>query len=84
MCLQFRDNVVMWGTIKCFAQAQVDVVSCSSFRNQTYNPITEDHQIFQAQFALTEAMLFSMCLSTVSKNSDSMFLLGPDMSLTIL
>lgn len=54
---QLRGRDVAQNSVKCFAQPQADADSCSSFINQTCNPITVDHQIFQAWFALSEAML---------------------------
>ena len=57
MSLQFRDRHVMWDSVKCFAQVQVDDVSFSSLIHQCCNPLVELHQFCQAQFALSEAML---------------------------
>ena len=57
MSLHFRDKDVMRDSVKYFAQVQVDDISCSSLVHQRCNPIVEGHQICQAQFALSEAML---------------------------
>ena len=57
MSLQFRDKDVMWDRVKCFTQAQVDDVGCSSLIHQCHNPTIEGHQICQARFVLSEAML---------------------------
>ena len=57
MSLQFRDKDVKWDSDKCFAQVKVDDISCSSLIHQCCNPAVEGHQICQAQFALSEAML---------------------------
>lgn len=46
----------MWDSIKCSARAQVDDINFSSLIHQYCNPTTES-QIFQALFALSEAML---------------------------
>ena len=73
-------------SVRCFAQVQVDV-SCSSFIHQRSNPVVEGHQICQAQFALSEAMLvvtslFSMWRSMVSRRINSMILPGTVVRLT--
>ena len=57
MFLQFRDRDLVWDSVKWFSQVRVDDVSYSSLIHQCSNPIIEDHQICQAQFALSEAML---------------------------
>ncbi|KAK4827693.1 LOW QUALITY PROTEIN: hypothetical protein QYF61_020827 [Mycteria americana] len=57
MSLQFRDKDVMRDSAKCFAQVQVDDISCSSLIHQRCNPIIEGYLISQTRFALNEAML---------------------------
>ena len=57
MSLQFRDKDVVWDSVKCFAQVQVDDVSCSSLIHHCYNSVAGGYQICEAQFALSEAML---------------------------
>ncbi|GAB0190293.1 exostosin-2 [Grus japonensis] len=57
MSLQFRDKDVVRDSVKCLAQVQVDDISCSSLVHQRCNPIIEGHQIYQARFALSEAVL---------------------------
>ena len=57
MSLQFRDKDVVQDSVKHFAQVQVDDNSCSSLIHQCCNSIVERHQIWQALFALSEAML---------------------------
>ena len=57
MSLQFRDKDVMQDSVKCFAQIQVDDVSCSSLIHHHCKPVLEGHQTCQAQFALSEATL---------------------------
>ena len=57
MSLQFRDKGVMWDSVRCFAQVQAGDISCSSLIHQCCNPIVEGHQICQAPFALSEALL---------------------------
>ena len=57
MSLQFRDKDVVWDSVKCFAQVQLDNVSYSSLIDQNSNPVVEGHQICQAQFAPSETML---------------------------
>lgn len=52
-----RDKDVMQDSVKCFAQDQVDDVSCSSLTHWHCNPITEGHQNGQAQLALSEALV---------------------------
>ena len=47
----------VWGSVKCFARVQLDDVSCSSLIHQCSNPIVVGHQICQAWFALSEAVL---------------------------
>lgn len=55
--LQFSDEDVMWDSVKCFAQVQINGISCSSL----------SHQIWQAQFAsCPQSPLFSESLSIVS------------------
>ena len=92
MSLQFKDKDFMWDSVTCSAQVQVDDVCCCSLIHQCSNPIIEGHQICQAQFALTEAMLavtsppvislFSMCLYIVSSRICSMILPGTEVRLT--
>ncbi|NXV23071.1 ATS6 metalloproteinase, partial [Cepphus grylle] len=55
-CLSNLEAAMLCG-IKCITQVQVDVLSCSSFIHQHCNPVVEGHQICQAQFAVSEAML---------------------------
>ena len=57
MSLQYRDKDVMWVSVKCFIQVQVDDIICSSLIHQHSNPIIESHQIRQARFALSEAII---------------------------
>ena len=47
----------MQDCVKCFAQVQVDDLSCSFLVHQHSKPVIEGQQICQAQFALSEAML---------------------------
>lgn len=47
--LLFRDKDVMWDSVECFSQLQIDI-SCSSLTHQCYNPITKSYQICQMQF----------------------------------
>jgi len=47
----------MRDSVKCFAQAQVDDTSYSSLAHQHSNTMIEGHQICQALFALSEALL---------------------------
>ena len=56
MSLRFRDKDVVQDSIKCFAQVQVDDISCSSLIHQHRNPVIKGHQICQAGFALSEAL----------------------------
>jgi len=46
--LQFNDKDVMGSSDKCFAEVQVDDVSCSSLTHQHCNPVAEGHQICHA------------------------------------
>lgn len=57
MSLQFGDRDVVWDSIEYFTQLQVEGIRCSFFIHQYCNPVIEGHQIWQAWFALTEAML---------------------------
>ena len=57
MSLQCRDKDVVWDSVKWFAQVQVDDISCSFLIHQHGDHIVEGHQICQARFALSEAML---------------------------
>jgi len=45
MSLQFRDRDVVWDSVTCFAQVQVDNVICSSLTHQRCNPIVENLQV---------------------------------------
>ena len=83
-----RDSVkcfaqVQAGDISCSAQVQAGDVSCSSLIHQRSNPIIDSHEICQARFALSEAvlavtshLLFFMCLTIVSRRIRSMILPG--------
>uniref|UniRef100_A0A663DJS2 Zinc finger matrin-type 1 n=1 Tax=Aquila chrysaetos chrysaetos TaxID=223781 RepID=A0A663DJS2_AQUCH len=55
--LQFRDKDVVRDSAKSFAQVQVADVHCSSLIHQRCHPVRGGHQICQARFALSEAML---------------------------
>ena len=57
MSLQLKDKDVLRDSVKCFAQVQVDDIGCSSLTHQSCNLIVEGHQICQAWFALSEAIL---------------------------
>uniref|UniRef100_A0A8C6J259 Cilia- and flagella-associated protein 44 n=1 Tax=Melopsittacus undulatus TaxID=13146 RepID=A0A8C6J259_MELUD len=57
MSLQFRDKDVVWDSVEHFAQVQVDDINCSAPVHQSHSPIREGHQIGQAGFPLSEAML---------------------------
>ena len=57
MSLQIRDKDVVQDSVKSFAHVQVGDISCSSLIHQHCNTIVEGHQVCQAQFALSEAML---------------------------
>ena len=57
MSLQLREKDVTRVSVKWFGQIQVDAISCSSLILWLCNPSVEGHHIFQAQFALSEAML---------------------------
>ncbi|PKU36589.1 hypothetical protein llap_13111 [Limosa lapponica baueri] len=88
MSLQFRDKDIMWDRVKCFAQVQVDDTSCSSLIHQRCNLTVEDHQIYQAQFAFSEAMLtvtshllVFQCVLTVSRRICSMISLATEVRL---
>ena len=91
MSLQFKDKYVVRDNVKCFAQIQVDDISYSSLTHQCCNPVVEGHQICQARFACSEAMLavtnhffVSKCLGIVSRRISSMILLGTEGRLTAL
>jgi len=56
-CLQYRGKDVVWDSVECFAQVQVDDIICSSLTHQRCSPVIEGLQICQALFALSEAML---------------------------
>ena len=56
MSLHFRNKDIMPGSVKCFAQIQLGDGSSSSFIHCLCNSM-EGHQICQALFALSEAML---------------------------
>ena len=47
----------MQDSVEGLAEVQEDDIICSSVIHQRYNPVIEDHQICQAQFAFSEAML---------------------------
>ena len=55
--LQFGNQDVMWDSVKCFAQVQVNDVSCSSFVHWCCNSIIKVHQVCQAWLALGKVML---------------------------
>lgn len=57
MRLQFRDDVLTWDTVKCFAQVQVNDINSSSLIHQHYNPIMKDHWICQVRIACSEVRL---------------------------
>ena len=56
MSFQFRDKAVMRDSVKCFAPAQIEYISCSSLIHQHSNPVIEGHQICQSRFAPNEAV----------------------------
>lgn len=49
MSLCFKDEDVMWGSVKWFAQIQVGDISCISLIHQNCNLIIEGHQNCQAK-----------------------------------
>lgn len=55
--LQLGDQDIMQDSVKCFPQIQVDYISCSFLIDKHFNPILEGHQIYQAGFAFSRAML---------------------------
>jgi len=54
MSLHFRDKDVVWDSVKCFAQVQVDDISFSALTHQHSNPVIEGHQICQAYLSLVK------------------------------
>ena len=57
MSFHFRDSDIIWDSGICFAQVQVDDISCFPLIHQRCNPVMEEHQICQALFSLSKAML---------------------------
>ena len=57
ICLQFRDNDVLWDHVKGLTQVQVDDICCPSFVHRCCHPIIEGHQIGQARSALGGVIL---------------------------
>lgn len=56
MCFHFQNMDVMWDSVKCFAQVQIDDVSSSSLIHQCCHLIVESNQICQVLFSLNEVM----------------------------